>query len=255
MDQELEELFNRKCLICDIEAEIRTCQHHYSLEMHWRMLSVHLDVDAYAISLYPTVLEFRDTSIPIRMIREGFDMSLVEDYYLANYIGSDFIAEVIKSEKPKSWDIQDPDPPSPDIELFQLYGYQSAIYIPSCLGNSRAICVLMSKSPGIVNKLRNTLYKVENCLLATHASMQDRFYHHYTPYTFELTQTEYEVWSLLCNGLSIDAVMKARGTGRSAVNQIIKQLKESLYPNKSPEEIKEIKTNEITNLLRKANYF
>lgn len=257
MDKELQDLLNKKCLVCDIEAEIRQCESHYSLEVFWQVLAVHLEIDAYAISLFPSVMELRDTSIPIQMIRGGFDMALVEDYYLEKHVGADLAAEVAKNtqQKPDSWDLTKETPDRDDIKLFVRYGYQSAIYLPSKLGTSRAICTFMSRKAGIISQLRDTLHKLENCFLATHAAMQGRFYNHYKPYTFELTKAQEEVWSLLCQGRSINQIADMRGTGTGAVNQIIRQLKESLYPNKTPEEIKEIKTAEITFLLKEANYF
>lgn len=255
MDQDLQKLLNKKCVVCDIESEIRSCEHPHTLDALWQMLAVNLEIDAHAITLFPFVPELRDTSIPIKMIRGGFDMTLIEDFYLERHVGNDLAAEVVRRDKPDSWDTSKETPERADIKLFQRYGYQSAIYLPSKLGNSRAVCTFMSKKPGIISLLSGTLHKLENCFLATHVAMQSRFYKHYKPYTFELTKAQEEVWRLLCAGKSIQYIAGIRGTGTSAINQIIRQLKESLYPNKTPDEIKDLKTTEVTFLLKEANYF
>lgn len=243
-------IFNCYCPICEIATEIRTSRTPQELEMCWRTLGRAIGADAFAISLYPTVIEFRDITCPINMIRGGFDHALIEDYYLAGLVGNDVAARCVRDNCQISWDASSV-PSTKDITIARDYGFNSAIYVPSIYHNSSAVFAMMSRSNNLYEQTKAFAHKIENAFYATHHAMSHTFYSHYTPYTLVLTQVETEIWRLVSSGYAIAQIAKLRGTGSSAVNKTIRQLKSKIFPGRDPIDIK---TTEVTKMLISANY-
>lgn len=221
----------------------------------WSDILFPLNVDYFMITLLASIPELRDHHAPTNKIRTPWPKGLLDDYYKIGMPRNSLALQSTRYNLLFPWHpgeskviLRDP-----ELSLLRAYGIKSGLIIPSVIGHSHCALICVDDKyddDSILTTLLPHAPFLRTSLTITHANILRNHYEHYTPYTFNLSPTEQQIYRLKRAGLTAGQIgkrlNKSESTIKSHMADVNRRLKSMNKDDKSitkPERILPILIN------------